>query len=120
MRQALYDYWTIDVDPTFSRRETDDGFIVLERPGIQIWVVIYADQPFDADESIQWYMGRYFPKNSELFEREQSDELVGSAFLVHKNGPLKPSLLHTAGLSISTFVLKNDASLTRPLKFGIA
>lgn len=85
MRQALYDYWTIYVEPTFSRRETDDGFIVLERPGIQIWVVIYADQPFDADELVHTHMDRYRPQNSELFEREQSDELVGSAFLVHEN-----------------------------------
>ena len=54
MRQPLADhwYWTFDLDSAFSRRETEDGFVVFEREGMEIWAVVYCEQPFDPREAV--------------------------------------------------------------------
>ncbi len=81
MLQLLPDNWTLDISPAFSRRETDDGFTVFERLGMEIWVVVYSEQPFDPDEAVQLFLNWEDPTKSDFPFRTPSDTIAGRAFL---------------------------------------
>ena len=81
MRQQLSGDWTLDLEPTFSRQETDDGFIVFRKPGLEFWAVVYAEQPFSAEEAIQSYLVLRNIDESEFKFRPNSDGIAGCAFL---------------------------------------
>lgn len=81
MQQQLYDDWTLDLDPDFSREETEDGFIVFSKPGLEIWAVVYCEQPFDSAAAVRSYLAWRYPDESDVSFRPNSAGISGRAFL---------------------------------------
>ena len=81
MLHTLADTWSLDIPPDFSRRETDDGFTVFERPDMEVWAVVYCKQPFDPDEAVQKYVGLREWTGSDLPFRSATDGVAGRAYL---------------------------------------
>lgn len=84
IRQELPDNWTLKIEPTFSRRETDDGFIIFSKPGLEIWAAIYCEQPFDPIEAIWSFLGEERSSATAFDFRPNSEGIAGRALLCTK------------------------------------
>ncbi|MCA9005963.1 MAG: HEAT repeat domain-containing protein [Planctomycetaceae bacterium] len=81
MQQQVYNDWTLDLDPDFSCEETEDGFIVFSKPGLEIWAVVYCEQPFDSETAVRSYLAWRKPDESDVSFRPNSEGISGRAFL---------------------------------------
>ncbi|WP_197995082.1 HEAT repeat domain-containing protein [Gimesia panareensis] len=81
MQQQLHDEWTLDLAPVFSRVEREDGFIVFSKPDLEIWAVVYCEQPFDSEAAVRSYLAWRNPDESDVSFRPNSEGISGRAFL---------------------------------------
>ncbi len=84
VQQQVYDDWTLDLDPAFSREDTDDGFIVFSKPGLEIRAVVYCEQPFDSEKAVRSYLAWRNPAESDVSFRSNVEGISGRAFLTSK------------------------------------
>jgi len=64
--------WTVTLPGRFSRR-IEDGSLVLWRPGLTVWVVVWGNDHAETRQSrLEWLRGRKSPK---AFDEEVLDEI---------------------------------------------
>lgn len=84
MRRQLAEYWSLDIDPKYSCRYTEDGFTIFTKPGMEISVVVYGGMPDDPDAAVPFYLSQRCSADPEFEFHSNAGGIAGRAVLTRK------------------------------------
>lgn len=85
MRHDLPDHWTLELDAEWTRKDHQDGFIQFKSRRLEIWAVVYCEQPWDSEVAVRSFLSERdcCADESPIAFRLNSDGIAGSARLYH-------------------------------------